>query len=348
MPTEEEYRAHGAAPFAHMRATAFTPLALDEAEHTIDMMVSTGQWARDGQRILPQAWQRNLGTYLENPQVTWAHSWWEPGIGLCRDAQVRDNGLWARLWFDVDDEEIARIWQAIRTTRVRCASVSWDGEMAYTYPRKIGDNNEFGEWVERADGSLGWEWRDNITLMEIAMVPIPSDTGANTTLSRMLGIASPPTHSPERQLAHELPGRGGTEAEVLEYLGRLNGAAEWLRNWTRHVAKGGGAPSPAVIEQALSPLGDLIEIAAGRTGEARALSADNRALVDGAVEALQRLAGRGEEEGRAFTAATPAGPAHAGVPGAPGGDHGQTLDGLLANIEEQRAEAALRAVGMRS
>jgi hypothetical protein len=99
-----------------------------------------------------------------------------------------------------------------------------------------------------------------------------------------------------------------------------------------------------VIEQALSPLGDLIEIAAGRRGEARALSADNRAIVDRAVEALQRLAGRGEEEGRAFTAATAAGKGA----GAPGGDHGQTLDGLLANIEEQRAEAALRAIGMRS
>jgi phage head maturation protease len=334
MPTEEEYRAHGAAPFGHLRAMPFEPTAVDETAHAVEGYISTDQWARDGQRILPQAWAARLDTYRANPIVTWCHSWWDIPIGLAADLRIDDRGLRARLEFDVEDEMGRRVWQAIKTRRLRTTSVSWDGEMAGgSWEARIGDENEYGAWVQGPEGRPGWEWRANITLMETAVVPIPADTDAVFALARSLGLVTPAIGEK----------RDREDARVLDDLRRLSGAAEAIRNWTRHTAKDGGAPSPAVIEQALSPISDLVEIAAGRRGEARALSAANRALVDEAVEALRRLAGGGEEAGRAFTAATPAGKGA----GAPGGDHGQTLDGLLANIEQERAEAALRAVGMR-
>jgi hypothetical protein len=112
-------------------------------------------------------------------------------------------------------------------------------------------------------------------------------------LRTLLGI-------PELPADEALARNEAEETRVLEYLGRLNGAAEWLRNWSRHIAKAGGAPSPAVIEQALSPLSHLIEIATGRGGglrEGKVLSAANKAKVKAALEALQELyAGAGGEE----------------------------------------------------
>jgi phage head maturation protease len=289
VPTEDEYRSHGAPPFGHVRAIGFEPLGLDEASHAVEGLVSTDQWARDGQRILPTAWARNLPVYQANPIVTFAHSWWEIPIGLAAEVRIEANGLWARLEFDVEDELAARVWQAIMSRRLRTTSVAWDGQPAGNWNPRLGDANEFGEWVEGPDGNPGFEWRDNLTLMEISVVPIPADTGAVFGMARGMGLA------PVRMLGSA---DEAEEARAMEHLKRLTGAAEGLRNWTRHIAKGGGAPSPAVIEQALNPISDLLEIATGgQAREGKVLSAANKAKVKAALEALQELyAGAGGEE----------------------------------------------------
>jgi hypothetical protein len=319
-PTEAEYRAHGAAPFGNFRAAPVVPLAINETEHTIDMMTSTEEWARDGQQILAEAWRRNLPAYMANPIVTWAHSWWDPPIGLVRDAEVRPGqGLFERIWLDVDDEDILAIWRAVRSTRVRCASMAWDGNMIYSYPNRLGDKNDFGEWVQKPDGELGWQWRDNITAMETALVPIPSDTGANMMLQRSLGIGGP--------RPAELTGEAreaAAEARVVEDLERLRGATESVRNYYRHIAKDGGAPSPGVIEQVVSPITNLVEIATGHLREGKVLSAANLEKVQAAHDALAALL----EAAGAGRSLTPA-PLRAGEGNGGEGDDGGGLEGLL-------------------
>jgi hypothetical protein len=335
IPTEDEYRSHGAPPFRNVRATDFEPVALDEEAHTLEIYASTGEWARDGMRIAPEAWRAGLPTYLENPIVKWCHLPYEVPIGLTRSAEIDGRGLKTLLWFDAEAADVADIWRGIVTKRVRCASVAWNE------PR----TEEFGAWVDRPDGSRGFEWQRNIVPLEISMVPIPVDTGANAMLRTLLGI-------PELPADEALARNEAEETRVLEYLGRLNGAAEWLRNWSRHIAKAGGAPSPAVIEQALSPLSHLIEIATGRGGglrEGKVLSAANKAKVKAALEALQELyAGAGGEEGEE-------GRSGFEVPGSgltPNAERRTpnpptaTLEELVANIREERAAEALRELGV--
>lgn len=338
LPTAEEYRAHGTPPFGHLRAEAFTPETIDDEAHAVEGYVSTDGWKRDGQRIVPQAWAARLDTYRANPIVTWAHEWWEIPIGLATDLRIDDRGLWARLEFDAEDEMIARVWRAIVTKRVRTTSVSWDGEMLWSFQPRLGDENEFGAWVEKPDGNLGWEWRANIGLMETAVVPIPADTDAVFALARSMGLTVSPT-SP-------LAGDALEEDRVMDDLRRLSGAAESLRNYYRHVAKDGGAPSPDVIEQAVSPITDLVEIAAGREREGKVLSAANLEKVTAALEALQALVAsaggateEGEDEGEAGRSNEPGRSQRDDEPP-------RSFEELVANINEERAAAALRAVGM--
>lgn len=341
MPTEEEYRAHGEAPYGHVRATAFDALSIDEEAHAVEGYVSTDQWARDGQRILPQAWARNLPVYEANPIVTFCHSWWDIPIGLASNLQIDERGLRARLEFDVEDEMAARVFQAIVTKRLRTTSVAWDGEGLWESTPRIGDSNEFGEWVEKPDGNIGWEWRDNLTLMEIAVVPIPVDTGATFSLARSMGLA-PPEMGTAREREDE---------RVLDDLKRIANAGESIRNWNRHLERDGGAPSPAVIEQVLSPISYLVEIAAGYKREGRVLSAANRELVDEAVEALTALqaADDASREDRGGGAVGARAPSPAGVEGngvGAGAYDGMDRDTLAATITEERRAAALDAIGV--
>ena len=76
------------------------------------------------------------------------------------------------------------------------------------------------------------------------------------------------------------------EERVLSYLTRLSGAAEALRNFTRHASKEGGTPSAILAETAAIPIADLVEIVvkAGAT-----LSAASLASVDAAITALCAL-----------------------------------------------------------
>ncbi|HUU82114.1 MAG TPA: HK97 family phage prohead protease, partial [Phycisphaerae bacterium] len=269
MPTQEEYRAHGDPPFAHVRAEGFEIANIDDEAHAVEGYVATDQWARDGMRILPQAWARKLDTYRANPVVTFAHSWWEIPPGLATEVRVDDDrGLWARLEFDVEDEMGGPIWRAIKTKRLRTTSVAWPE----------GQAEEFGGLAARPDGSQGFEWRDNITLMEISVVPMPSDTDAVFTLARSMGLNISRGVLDEIQIA---------EQDLAEIARRSTALDNIIRHWRGE----GRAPSPEVVSAALSTVGVLVSC----VREGRVLSAANRTLVDQAVEALAALQAADDE-----------------------------------------------------
>ena len=86
--------------------------------------------------------------------------------------------------------------------------------------------------------------------------------------------------------AQQIPPDATEEQRVLTYLSRLSGAAEILRNFTRHASKEGGTPSPLVVEAAAIPIADLVEIVA-KAGAV--LSTASLASVDAAINALCTL-----------------------------------------------------------
>jgi len=81
------------------------------------------------------------------------------------------------------------------------------------------------------------------------------------------------------------------EEEALDYLGRISGGVEWLRNRAEHWRKEGRAPSSRVLSAVASPLAlgaDMI----CKAGEV--LSADNLACVTTARDSLQTVIDRHE------------------------------------------------------
>ena len=160
------------------------------------------------------------------------------------------------------------------------------------------------EELEQAARDLMWDLWDALakTLENILAYPgdkaplfaqLGVDLGAELT-RRVVGEATegaaetPPLAGLREwaKQANETPPDATEEERVLSYLSRLSGAAEALRNFTRHASKEGGAPSPLVVETAAIPIADLVEIVA-KAGAV--LSTASLASVDAAIIALCAL-----------------------------------------------------------
>ncbi len=177
MPSDSEYMRRGGPAFGHVKVAAFKQTGIDETLHVIEGLSSTPQQDRDGEVIQPKAFAAHLDEYMANPIVTWCHSWWDIPIGLTLDAKITPEGLWTRKQIDVEDEFAARIWTAVKNRRVRSDSVGFNGD----YTSDFGQVNKDGNWV----------WTDNLRLLEIALVPIPSNSGATFAIAKSLGLTIP-------------------------------------------------------------------------------------------------------------------------------------------------------------
>jgi protein subunit release factor A len=58
---------------------------------------STPQVDRQGEVILPTAFESSLYNYLQNPVVTWSHEWWDVPIGKTVGARVDERGLYVEI-----------------------------------------------------------------------------------------------------------------------------------------------------------------------------------------------------------------------------------------------------------
>jgi len=259
--------------FEHVSMMKFAAETSDVPSRTITGWASTPDLDRVGEVIRPEAFARDLATYLENPIVTWAHNTYDVPIGVVRQALIDPmKGLWVEVKFaDAGADPFAdRVWAAISDGRVRSFSVGFNGQ--YT--------EEYGHYDESANV---WVW-EHAELREIAVVPIPANASAVFEVAKSLGLTFYKPH-PGAVLERE-------EARCLENLERLRGASEGIDNIVRHWVKtGSGAPSAALLDGAVRPITVLASILkAGRV-----LSAANRAAIERARDALHEVICRDDE-----------------------------------------------------
>lgn len=238
---------------------------------TIAGFGSTETEDRDGEFIHVGFFDKSLPAFMANPVMPWNHQhgdvqgrWLsvEPreGEGYFFTGELKHYGT------DLDERRLAQVEEG----DVDKLSVGFDGD--YT------DN-----WGDR-DKADKFHWRQNGELIECSPCTIPSnrESGFSVVAKAMGLLIEPPPEWPAAELTED--------ERCLSDIERLRGAAEAVRNITKHWASEGGAPSTRVLDAIGSPILTLCEVA--KAGEV--LSAANLADILRAQEALASVSGRHE------------------------------------------------------
>lgn len=110
----------------------FTIKNLDEKNHTVEAIVSTASADRHGEVILPSAFTKHLDIYRSNPILAWSHPLnamcETPGpdklIGRADQIEVRDEGLWCKFRYAVEENETAALcWRLMKGGYLRAYSI---------------------------------------------------------------------------------------------------------------------------------------------------------------------------------------------------------------------------------
>lgn len=135
-----------------------------EADRTVEVVVSSGDVARDGAIIDQSGW--NLRNYERNPVILWGHD--DHSLPIARATSTRIDGDEM-----IQEHEFAKharaeeVFQAIRGGFVNATSVRWTpGE---TEVRKVGTGKEARNVLVFTKGH---------ELLEVSYVPIPADPNA--------------------------------------------------------------------------------------------------------------------------------------------------------------------------
>jgi len=123
--------------------------------------------------------------------VTWSHEWWDVPIGKTVNARVDERGLYVEIEIAKGLDKAEAAWTAIEQGLINSLSVGFDGE--YTEP--------YGHWEDIGVESMAslamdatmrrrWIW-EKLDLLEIAVVPIPANPGAQFQMAKCLGLVVP-------------------------------------------------------------------------------------------------------------------------------------------------------------
>ncbi|NMC35304.1 MAG: hypothetical protein GYA36_23030 [Veillonellaceae bacterium] len=265
---------------ASIKATRGEPTANGRPTLNVAGWASTEDVDRTNEVIHSTFFAESLDQFRANPRMFWQH---QVNIGVWDQVEVAQEGGVRGLRVsgriidlsDAGDGLSPYAMAQVEEGMVRAMSVGFN----IAAPRM-----ECGY----REGDV-WHWVRNGQLMEVSLVDMPCNPGAIIDAAKSL-------HLSLRSL-DEFDGEDAEEARVRADLKRLTGAAESLRNISRHWAKtDGGALSAEVLTEALSPISVLAELAkAGRV-----LSGANRTAVEAARDALNEVIAR-DDASRAST-----------------------------------------------
>lgn len=114
------------------KSFGFTVKSLDEKNYTVEAIVSTASADRHGEVILPSAFTKHLDLYRTNPILAWSHPLnamcETPGpeklIGRAVDIAVKEEGLWCKFKYAVEENETAALcWRMMKGGFLRAFSI---------------------------------------------------------------------------------------------------------------------------------------------------------------------------------------------------------------------------------
>lgn len=134
--------------------------AVDEEAHTVDVVASTEDVARDGMIIRADGWEWD--SYQQNPVVLWAHNDREVPLARATRTAVEGKALVQTHEFDPDDERSMTLFRKVQRGFVNAVSVRWVA---------------FEAGFEVVDGVELYVFRRQ-ELLETSYVSVPADPGA--------------------------------------------------------------------------------------------------------------------------------------------------------------------------
>ena len=146
-----------------VKAIPFEIKEIDEEERSFLAVASTEDIDRDNDRIMAAGW--DLGNFLKNPVVPWAHRYGEPPVARASEVFIQDGKLMFRPKFPTKGEyEFAdTVWKLYRGGFLRSFSVGF-------MPKRY-------EIVEREKGRRGYDYLEQ-ELWEISACTVPSNPNA--------------------------------------------------------------------------------------------------------------------------------------------------------------------------
>lgn len=132
----------------------------------IEFVASTDTIDRDGERVLPKSFDKDIDYYLANPVVLFAHDHHRPAVGKTTDWTSTDKEFLMKVDFAVDENPFARmLWGLYANKYMSATSVGF-------IPLVVSDDEK-----DKLEGQEGLTYPRN-ELIELSLVNVPSNRHA--------------------------------------------------------------------------------------------------------------------------------------------------------------------------
>ena len=91
----------------HFALKSYPAKAVETDKNEIGFVITRDSVDRDGERILPSAFKKDFGYYLDNPVVLYNHRLGEPAVGQMVKHNITDTDISMRIKFAVDENPMA-------------------------------------------------------------------------------------------------------------------------------------------------------------------------------------------------------------------------------------------------
>lgn len=159
----------------HVPCFAVKAKSIKEKDRTLEAVVSSDIVDRDGEIVVPKAFEKRLDTFKANPVLLWNHNPFEPPIGKVVDLEISEKRIDAKMQFRPEgDSELADdVFKAFAGGFLSSFSIGFRVfEVEQSKDVATGRPNP----VRITDGEL----------FEISAVTIPANTDALVKADRML------------------------------------------------------------------------------------------------------------------------------------------------------------------
>lgn len=134
---------------------------INEKNQSLTAFASTGDVDRDGEIIIPKAFENTLAEYRKNPVVLWAHNHAELPVGKSLEEKITEQGLIFTPQF-ADHDKARDVFKLYKSGYLNAFSV---GFMPLKHELRVVDGKEIRHYTE-------------VELFEVSAVPVPSNRGA--------------------------------------------------------------------------------------------------------------------------------------------------------------------------
>lgn len=180
--------------------------SVDHADHTVEVVVSTGAVDRHMESVLPEAFKKRLSTYKAHPVLLSSHDYYDlrKQIGEATSVKVKDDALIAKFKYYVGEGNQEADWAFnLASKKVAAYSIGF-------IPHGYNDNQE--NYADAKKNGNPMRTYTDVELIEISQVLIPSNRDAVQERSQLKNDAE---HKDEDFAVAELCTKALADKELI-------------------------------------------------------------------------------------------------------------------------------------